>query len=115
MRQAVDQYQIEIRELRRQLARLQAAEAEPDVINEYEAEVRLHSALYRAAQETLAAGDHEPVLRRVLDELGFGEWTLDSVYSFVYEAAMELPDDGDLAARIDATDFADSLRNAAEV
>lgn len=109
-----DQYQLEIRELRRTLARLQHDEAPPDLINEYEAEVRMHSALYRAAQETFTAGLDDGRVRAALRQLGFGEWTLDNVYSYVYDASMDLPDDGDLPARIDDTDFADSLRRAAE-
>ena len=110
----MDQYQIEIRDLRRRLAQLERDEAPPDLINEYEAEVRMHTALYRAAQETFDAGSDDRRVRSALHELGFGEWTLDNVYSYVYEASMELPDDGDLAARIDDTDFTDSLRRAAD-
>jgi hypothetical protein len=106
----VDQYQLEIRELRRTLARLQHDEAAPDLINEYEAEVRIHTALYRAARETYDTGRDDRAVRDALSELGFGEWTLENVYSFVYEASMEMPDDGELPEHIDATDFVDSLR-----
>jgi len=107
----MDEYQLEIRDLRRTLARLEQDEAAPDLINEYEAEVRMHTSLYRAAQETLAAGEQDQVVRAALAELGFGDWTLDNVYSFVYEASLELPEEGDLPAQIDVTDFAASLRN----
>ena len=107
----MDEYQIEIRDLRRTLARLEADEAAPELIAEYEAEVRIHSALYRAAQETFAAGLDDTAMRDALASLGFGGWTLGNVYSFVYDLAMELPSDAgrDLAAVIDETDFAGSL------
>ncbi|HZU78048.1 MAG TPA: hypothetical protein VFA70_14875, partial [Dehalococcoidia bacterium] len=95
-RSFMDEYQIEIRDLRRTLARLEADEAAPELIAEYEAEVRIHSALYRAAQETFAAGLDDTAMRDALASLGFGGWTLGNVYSFVYDASMELPDSGDL-------------------
>ena len=110
----MDEYSIEIDDLRRTLARLRAEEAEARLIEEYEVELRNLRALYRAAVETLAAGDRDPRLARALAELGFGEWTLDSVYSFVYEAAMDA-DTGvrDLAGVVEETDFASSLLAAA--
>ena len=59
-------------------------------------------------------GLHLLRLPDALASLGFGEWTLSNVYSFVYDASMELPvDDGrELARRIDETDYAASLLGA---
>jgi hypothetical protein len=112
----VDEYQLEIQGLRRRLEALRQAEAEPAVIEEYEAEVRNLSALYRAATETLAAGQRDRRLPAALQALGFGDWTLTSVYGFVYEASMELPLDGrDLAGAVDETDYAASLLAAFDV
>jgi len=106
----VDEYQLEIRSLRTMLQRLRAAEGDPAVIEEYEAELRNLNALYAAAQHTLAAGHSDERLPLALAQLGFGEWTLDNVYSFVYEAATEADLDGhDLADEVDATDYAASL------
>jgi hypothetical protein len=106
----VDEYALEIASLRRTLERLQAAEAEPAILEEYAAELRNLRALYRAAQQTLAAGEADPRLPRALGELGFGAWGLDSVYSFVYEAAMDADTGGrELAAVVDEIDFAASL------
>jgi hypothetical protein len=49
-------------------------------------------------------------LRTVLAELGFGEWTMANVYSFIYEAALDMDESGhDLAARVGQTDFAGAL------
>jgi hypothetical protein len=107
----VDEYQLEIQSLRRTLARLRDAEADPGLIEEYETEYRNLSSLYRAATETFDADRKEPRLPDALASLGFGDWTLSNVYSFVYDASMELPvDDGrELARRIDETDYAASL------
>jgi hypothetical protein len=107
----VDEYQLEIQSLRRTLAHLREEEADPALIEEYETEYRNLSSLYRAASETFAAEEQDPRLAGILASLGFGEWTLSNVYSFVYDASMELPvDDGrELARRIDETDYAASL------
>lgn len=107
----MDEYQLEIQSVRQTLERLRATEAEPAIIEEYEAELRNLTALYNAARETLAAGARDRRLASALSELGFGDWTLANVYSFVYEASMELDLDGgiDLAGRVDETDYAASL------
>lgn len=107
---AVDEYQLEINEIRRTLARLKADKADASLIEEYEAELRNLRALYQAASDTLEAGNRDPRLRAALTELGFGDWTLQNVYSFVYEAAMAAEDDDrDLANVITHTDYATSL------
>src|SRR5438105_15788830 len=106
----MDEYQIEIRALRRTLARLKAEKANEALIEEYEAELRILVALYQAATETFEHGQTSPDLPRALDEIGFGDWTLTNVYSFVYEAAMDAEPDGrDLANVITHTDFGASL------
>jgi len=107
----VDEYQLEIQSLRRTLARLRADLADPALIDEYEAEVRNLTALYDAARATLAAGRADARLRNALAELGFGDWNLVNVYSYVYDAAMDIEvDDGhELASVINETDYAASL------
>jgi hypothetical protein len=107
----VDEYQLEIQSLRRTLVRLREEEADPALIEEYETEYRNLSSLYKAAADTFDADRSEPRLPTALESLGFGEWTLSNVYSFVYDASMELTvDDGrELARRIDETDYAASL------
>lgn len=109
----LDEYKLEIQSLRTTLSRLRADEADPELIEEYEAEFRILSALYGAATETLAAGLGDERLRTVLDELGYGAWTMENVYSFIYDAAMEMDVAGhDLAARVSQTDFVAALRSA---
>jgi hypothetical protein len=107
----VDEYQLEIQSLRRTLARLRDEEADSALIEEYETEYRNLSSLYQAATDTFYADRSEPRLPVALASLGFGDWTLNNVYSFVYDASMELTvDDGrELARRIDETDYAASL------
>ncbi len=107
----MDEYQIEIRDIRRTLARLKAEQARSELIEEYEAELRILVALYQAALDTLERGD-DPA-RAALAQLGFGDWTLTNVYSFVFEAAMDAEPDGrDLANVITHTDYAASLAAA---
>jgi hypothetical protein len=106
----MDEYQIEIGAVRRTLARLKAEKAAAGLIEEYEAELRILVALYRAATETFEHGQTCPGLPRALAEIGFGDWTLTNVYSFVYEAAMDAEPDGrDLANVITHTDYVASL------
>src|SRR5690242_15999276 len=109
----MDEYELEIESVRRTLAQLRERQARPELIAEYEAELRNLRALYRAATETLASGDADPRLPHALDALGFGRWSLAGVYSFVYDLATDIDAGGrDLAAIVDQTDFAGSLLEA---
>ena len=106
----MDEYQLEIQSIRATLTRLRADQADPELIEEYEAEMRILVALYQAATETLEAGWNDPRLRAVLADLEFGDWTLENVYAFVYDAALDMGESGhDLAARVGQTDFVDAL------
>ncbi len=111
----MDEYQLEIESIRSTLNRLRADEADPELIEEYEAEHRILTALYTAATETLEAGWKDRRLATVLAELEFGEWTMENVYSFVYDAALDMDESGhDLAARVGQTDFVQALLAAEE-
>lgn len=111
----MDEYQLEIQALRRTLGRLKAEEAEPQILDEYEAELRNLAALYRAANETFEAGQDDPELRSALAELGMGDWAFPNVYAFIYEAALDEDLAGrELSAVVDATDYTASLRAALE-
>ncbi len=110
----MDEYELEISALQRTLDRLRAEEADQKVIDEYEVELRILRALYDAANRTVLAGDRDPRLAGALERLGFGGWGLATVYSFVYEAAMDAETgDRDLAGVIGEMDFAASLLLAA--
>jgi hypothetical protein len=111
----VDEYQLEIQQLRRQLAHLREIEADPSLIEEYEAELRNLNALYAASRDTYEAGMRDRRLADALARAGFGAWTLENVYSFIYDLSMELPLDGhELAALVDDTDYAGSLLESLE-
>ncbi|MGH7723063.1 MAG: hypothetical protein ACRENL_09590 [Candidatus Dormibacteria bacterium] len=106
----MDEYQLEIEAIRSTLTRLRADEADPELIEEYEAELRILVALYTAATETLGAGHRDARLRSVLAELELGDWTMENVYAFVYDAALDMDESGhDLAARVGQTDFVAAL------
>ncbi len=106
----MDEYQLEIQSIRSTLNRLRADEADPELIEEYEAELRILMALYAATTETLEAGLTDARLRTVLADLEFGDWTMENVYSFVYDAALDMDESGhDLAARVGQTDFVGAL------
>jgi hypothetical protein len=112
---AVDEYQLEIQSIRSTLNRLRADEADPELIEEYEAELRILMALYTAATEVLEAGEQDARLRTVLAELDFGDWTMEDVYAFIYDAALAMDESGhDLAARVGQTDFVGALLAAQE-
>jgi hypothetical protein len=109
----LDEYKLEIQSIRSTLTKLRADEADPELIEEYEAELRILMALYTAATETLEAGLTDPHLPTVLEELGFGEWNMENVYSFIYDAALDMDEAGhDLAARVSQTDFVGALLSA---
>jgi hypothetical protein len=111
----VDEYQLEIQSIRSTLTRLRADEADPELIEEYEAELRILMALYTAASETLEAGWADQRLPRILAGLEFGDWTMENVYAFIYDAALDMDAAGhDLAARVGQTDFVGALRAAGE-
>jgi hypothetical protein len=106
----MDEYQLEIQSLRSRLVQLREQQADPALIDEYEAEVRNLTALYTAARDTFVAGENDARVRAALSALGFGEWKLENVYSFVYDASMDLDADGRaLATEIEETDYAGSL------
>lgn len=106
----MDEYQLEIDSLKSTLARLRADEAAPALIEEYELECRNLQSLYRAAQDTMVVGDGDPRIRQALSDLGFGGWTLNNVYAFVYDAAIDADTSStDLAGVVHQIDFAGSL------
>ena len=111
----MDEYQLEIQQVTRQLEQLREAEADPGLIEEYAVELRNLTALYRAGRETYEAGIADRRLPQALLRAGFGPWTLQNVYSFIYDVSMELPLDGqELSMLIDGTDYAGSLLESFE-
>ena len=58
----MDEYQLEIQDIRRTLLRLKADKAAEELIEEYEAELRNLVALYQAATDTFGQGGRQPRL-----------------------------------------------------
>lgn len=100
----MDEYTVEMNDLRRQIARLKFERADLALIEELEAQLRILRAIYNATVQLHAA--KTALLARRLRERGLGEWTFDNVYSFVYDEAVSLEPDGhDLASQIQAQDY----------
>ncbi len=88
----MDDYSKEISDLQREVERLVEAEGDPQEIAELEIQIRVLIALYGQATTLYERGRDDPDLRRQLVIRGYGEWTLDNVYAFVFETAVDLPD-----------------------
>ena|SRR5438270_9576072 len=107
----MDDYQKEIADLQREVDRLVEAEADPHEIAELEMQVRVLEAIYEQALALLQRGRADEDLRRRLAVRGYGDWNLDNVYAFVFEAAVDLPESEPraFAQGISHTDFAGLL------
>jgi predicted translin family RNA/ssDNA-binding protein len=88
----MDDYSKEIGDLQQEVERLAEAEGSPLDIAELEMQIRVLKALYEQATTLFEQGRGDPDLRRQLVIRGYGEWTLDNVYAFVFEAAVDLPE-----------------------
>ena len=109
----MDEYTLEINDLRRRIAKLKFERASLTIIEELEAQLRILKAIYDSASALFAAGEKDPRLPAGLNEQQFGAWSLDNVYSYVYEQAVALDADGqDLATMIWHHDYAGPLLQA---
>jgi hypothetical protein len=104
----VDDYQKEIADLEAQVDQLVEAEGDAKTIAELSMQVEILKAIYLRATDLLARGKTDEGLRYGLRIQGYGDWTLDNVYSFVYERSVELEPRAHSAfvGGIKATDFA---------
>ena len=107
----MDDYAKEIGEIQREVDLLVEEEGDAQTIAELEMQVQVLTAIYEQAQELLEQGDQDAELRRRLALRGYGEWNLANVYAFVYETAIDLPDEGHkkFVTLIGHTDFAGLL------
>ena len=102
----MDEYLLEINELRRRIAKLKLEQAPLPVIEELEGELRILRAIYNAVLNLVAAGEADGRLKAGFRRAGMGEFTLENVYFYVYEEAVALEPQGhDLASRISEHDF----------
>jgi hypothetical protein len=112
----VDDYAREIADLRSEIEAMQEAEEDPSEVAELEMQLEILSALYRRARELFGRGEQDPGLRSALRVRGYGDWTLENVYAFVYESAVDLPGQGhhDFVGGIREQDFAGLLSEPVE-
>jgi hypothetical protein len=108
----VDDYSREIAELETQIDAKVEAEEDPKEIEELRMQLYVMRAIYEKAQRLWDEGREDPELPSLLALRGFGEWTMENVYAFVYEASVELPGEGHRAflSEIKETDFSALLR-----
>ncbi len=107
----MDEYQLEINDLRRRIAKLKFERASVIVIEELEAQLRILRAIYDSANALFAAGQKDRRLHGSFRERQLGNWTFENVYFYVYEQAVALEPGGhDLATLIWHHDYAAPLR-----
>ena len=106
----MDEYMVEINDLRRRIGRLKFERASLTIIEELETQLRILKAIYDSASGLYAAGEKDVRLREGLSREHFGNWSFDNVYSYVYELAVALDaGDHDLATLIWHHDYAAPL------
>lgn len=106
----MDEYLLEINELRRRIAKLKVDRAPIAIIEELEAQLRILKAIYDATWSVFSAGEYDRRLQDRFRERELGSWTFDNVYFYVYEEAVKLDPAGhDLASRISEQDYLELL------
>jgi hypothetical protein len=106
----MDEYMVEINELRRRIAKLKFERASVTIIEELEAQLRILRAIYDSATAVFAAGETDHRLQASFRDRQLGNWTFENVYFYVYEQAVALEPDGhDLATLIWHYDYAAPL------
>jgi hypothetical protein len=86
----VDDYQKEIADLETQVEQLVAEEADAKTIAELSMQLEILKAIYARASDLYQRGQKDDGLRFGLRIQGYGDWTIDNVYAFVYERSVEL-------------------------
>jgi hypothetical protein len=107
----VDDYSHEIAELQAQIEAMVEADEDKKLIADLELQLQILRALYQQATLLLAEGEEDPALRHQLAIRGYGDWTMDNVYAFVYDTSVDLPvaQRGSFVGEIRDTDFASLL------
>ena len=86
----MDDYQKEIADLEAQVEQLVEEEGDARTIAELSMQLEILKAMYTRATDLYQRGLKDDNLRYGLRIQGYGDWTLDNVYAFVYERAVEL-------------------------
>jgi hypothetical protein len=107
----MDEWQVEMREIKARLADLRAKRGDEVIIAELEAQLRILQSFYEVAWEVFEAGEADREVRAGLGRTGMGPWTFENVYSFIYERAMEIePGRRELSSLIPELDYLGMLR-----
>ena len=86
----MDDYQKEIADLETQVEQLVEAEGDAKTIAELSMQLDILKAIYTRATDLHQRGLQDEGLRYGLRIQGYGDWTLDNVYAFVYERSVEI-------------------------
>ncbi|HVH62170.1 MAG TPA: hypothetical protein VNA65_01080 [Candidatus Dormibacteraeota bacterium] len=86
----MDDYQKEIADLESQVEQLVEEEGDATTIAELSMQLEILKAIYARAMDLFTRGKQDEGLRYGLSIQGYGDWTLDNVYAFVYERSVEL-------------------------
>ena len=86
----MDDYQKEIADLEAQVEQLVEADGDAKTIAELSMQLEVLKALYARATDLYQRGLKDEGLRYGLRIQGYGDWTIDNVYAFVYERSVEL-------------------------
>src|SRR6266513_1441618 len=86
----VDDYQKEIADLETQVEQLVEQEGDATTIAELSMQLEILKAIYARAIDLYQRGRKDEDLRYGLRIQGYGDWSIDNVYAFVYERAVEL-------------------------
>ena len=110
----MDEWQLEMQEIERNIAALRARDGDPVVIDELEAELRILKSLYQTAGDLFDGGLDDARLRRDFELLGLGTWTFQNVYTFVYERALEIETGRrELSSLVPEQDYPEMIRRLA--
>ena len=104
----MDDYQKEIADLETQVEQLVEAEGDARTIAELSMQLDVLKAIYARTLDLYQRGQKDDGLRYGLRIQGYGDWTIDNVYAFVYERSVELEPNAHHAfvGGIKAADFA---------
>lgn len=86
----MDDYQKEIADLEAQVERLVEEDGDARTIAELSMQLDILKAIYARASDLFGRGLQDEGLRYGLRIQGYGDWTIDNVYAFVYERSVEL-------------------------
>ena len=86
----MDDYQKEIADLETQVEQLVEEESDAKTIAELSMQLEILKTIYARATDLLQRGQKDEGLRYGLRIQGYGDWSIDNVYAFVYERSVEL-------------------------